>query len=457
MPEPVPGDPLHSALFTDLYELTMAQAYDAEGLEAQAVFELFVRELPPERNYLVAAGLDDVLTCLEHVRFAADDLAYLKGLGLFSDRFLDRLCRFGFTGDVFAVPEGTMMFPNEPLVQVVAPLAEAQWVETLILNQVHFQTVAATKAARVVAAAGGRAVVDFGSRRAHGADAALQVARASYLVGAAGTSLVLAGQRYGIPVFGTMAHSLVQAYEDEAAAFAAFARLNPDTTLLVDTYDTLAGVRKVIDLSRKLGDRFRVRALRLDSGDIDRLARQTRRLLDEAGMRDVQIFVSSEMDERRIGDLLAAGAPIDGFGVGTKMAVAADAPYLDVVYKLVSYAGQGRMKLSSGKITFPGRKQVVRLFDGDRMIRDVIGRHDETLPGQPLLQHVMGGGRRLAAGRVSLEESRGHARREQERLPDALRSLRRAEPPYPVEISSALREDYAFLRRRLEATHLGVV
>jgi nicotinate phosphoribosyltransferase len=305
---------------------------------------------------------------------------------------------------------------------------------------------AASKAARIVTAAAGRAVIDFGSRRAHGVDAALKVARNSYLVGAAGTSLVLAGERYGIPVFGTMAHSYIQTHLDESAAFAAFAKLNPGTTLLVDTYDTLAGVRKVIDLSRKLGDQFRVRAVRLDSGEIGDLARQSRQLLDDAGLRHVHIFVSNEMDEHRIAELVAGGAPIDGFGVGTRMAVIDDAPYFDVVYKLVEYAGRRCTKLSSRKTLYPGRKQVFRVVEAGRMVRDVIARHDEAMAGEPLLQPVMRGGERV--GRVPLEESRRHARREYERLPDALRRLEQAEP-YPVAVSAALCEDLERLRLEL--------
>jgi nicotinate phosphoribosyltransferase len=442
MPDSAHDGAVRSALFTDLYELVMAQAFGAEDMDKPAVFELSIRSMPAERNFFVCAGLDDVLTYLEEFQFTADDLAYLRREGRFSENFLDRLKGLRFTGDVYAMPEGTAVFPHEPLVQVVAPLPEAQLVETLVLNQVHFQTVAATKATRVVAAAAGRTIVDFGSRRAHGADAALKVARDSYLAGAAGTSLVLAGKLYDIPIFGTMAHSYIQAHDDQARAFAAFARLSPETTLLVDTYDTLAGVRQVIDLSAKLGDGFRVRAIRLDSGDISSLARHARHLLNEAGLERVQIFVSSEMDEYRIAELLAGGAPIDGFGVGTRMAVSDDVPHLDMAYKLVEYAGRGRMKLSSRKTLYPGRKQVFRRIEDGRIVRDVIGRHDEHLPGQPLLQPVMRRGRRLEAGRISLADARRHAVREQEQLPDALRRLDRSEPPYPVEVSPALQRDF---------------
>lgn len=439
-------NPGRSALFTDLYELTMAQAYDAEGMRERAVFELFFRRMPATRNYLVAAGLDDVLTYLEVVHFSEDDLAYLRGLGPFGDPFLETLRRLRFTGDVYAVPEGTVVFANEPLVRVEAPVLEAQLVETLVLNQVHFQTVAASKAPRVVAAAAGRAVVDIGSRRAHGSDAALKVARASYLVGAAGSSLVLAGRRYGIPVHGTTAHSYVQAHGDEGAAFEAFARLYPETTLLVDTYDTLEGVRKVIDLSRKLGPRFRVSAVRLDPGDVGVLAKAARRMLDEAGLGRVKIFASSEMDEYRVAELLAGSAPIDGFGVGTRMAVAEGAAHLDMVYKLVAYGGTGRAKLSSEKVIYPGRKQVFRRVEGGVMAGDVVGRFDERLAGEPLLRPVMRGGRRLEAARPTLEDSRRHASRELGRLPVPLRRLDAAEEPYPVKFSNRLRAELEEVR-----------
>jgi nicotinate phosphoribosyltransferase len=447
MTEALHEDPLRTALFTDLYCLTMAQAYDAEGMDQPAVFELFFRQLPPERNYLVAAGLDTVLTCLEHLRFSGGDLDYLRRQGSFTARFLEGLRGLRFTGDVYAVPEGTPTFPNEPLLQVVAPLFEAQLIETLVLNQIHFQSVAATKAARVVTAAAGRAVVEFGARRAHGSDAALKVARTSYLVGAAGTSLVVAGKVYGIPLFGTMAHSYIQAHDDELAALTAFAGLYPETTLLVDTYDTLAGVANVIDLSRRLGECFRVRAIRLDSGDLADLSRRARRLLDAAGLNAVQIFASSELDEYRIADLIAAGAPIDGFGVGTRLAVADDAPTVDMAYKLVEYAGRPRVKLSSHKVIYPGRKQVFRVIENGRMVRDVIGRHDEALPGTPLLQPVMRCGERLAAASISLEEARRHALRERDHLPESILQLQPAGTPYPIAITDTQKKGLEEVRR----------
>ncbi|MEX0653944.1 MAG: nicotinate phosphoribosyltransferase [Phycisphaeraceae bacterium] len=443
-----PG-PFAEGLFTDLYELTMAQAYDAEAMEDVAVFELFFRKLPASRNFVMAAGLADVLDYLEHFQFSEDDLAYLRRQGTFREPFLARLARLRFTGDVDAVPEGTLIFPNEPVVQVTAPLIEAQLIETLVLNQVHFQSVAATKAARCVLAAEGRTVVDFGSRRAHGIDAALKVARTSYLAGASGTSNVLAGKRYDIPIFGTMAHSYIQAHADEPAAFAAFARLYPETTLLVDTYDTLTGVRRVIDLARKLGERFRVKAVRLDSGDLGALAVATRRLLDQAGLERVKIFASSGLDEHEIRRLIRAGAPIDGFGVGTKLAVSQDAPDLDFAYKLVAYAGQPRTKLSAEKIIYPGRKQVFREVHDGMATADVLGEPDEPAPGRPLLQPVMRQGERLPAGRVTLHAARDHAARQLARLPEPWRSLDPADRPYPVRVSDRLNQRLRQLQARM--------
>lgn len=435
-----------SALFTDLYELTMAQAYAAERMDRTAVFELMFRKLPANRNYIVAAGIADVLEFLEEFHFEADDLEFLRRRG-YSEGFVEQLQDLHFTGDVYAMPEGTLVFPNEPIVQVIAPIVEAQLVETYVLNQVHFQSLAAAKAARVVEAAKGRNVVDFGSRRAHGTDAALKVARATYLAGGAGTSNVLAGEMYGIPAFGTMAHSYIQAHPSEAAAFKAFADMFPGTTLLVDTYDTLGGVRKVVDLARKLGHRFHVRAVRLDSGDLGALAVETRKLLDEAGLQHVTIFASSSLDEYEIRKLVDVGAPIDAFGVGTKLAVMEDASHLDMAYKLVEYAGKGRLKLSTSKVLYPGRKQVFRRIEhgrqnehqSEQMTGDVIGRFDEPLAGEPLLQPVMYGG--ISCRGINLEESRVRLREELSRLPAELRAIDPTPVPYPVSFSDCLRRD----------------
>lgn len=437
----------HSALFTDLYELTMAQAYHAESMDQRAVFELAFRRLPQNRNFIVAAGFADIIDFLRSFRFTAEDLEYLRGLHEFTDDFLSTLASLRFTGDVFGVPEGTLVFPNEPLLQVIAPIIEAQLIETFVLNRIHFQSIAATKASRVVTAAQGRAVIDFGSRRAHGIDAALKVARSTYLAGGTGTSNVLAGKIYGIPVFGTMAHSYIQAHDEELASFESFTAVYPETTLLVDTYDTLDGVRKVVELSQKLGNRFRVRGLRLDSGDLGSLAFQARSLLDAAGLQNLQIFASSDLDEYKIQELVRSGAPIDAFGVGTNLAVIADAPKLDMAYKLVEYAGRGRFKLSSQKLLFPGRKQVFRQIHDGKMTGDVIGRFAESPAGEPLLKPLLVAGRPVA--QVELQESREHLTSELQMLPDHLRALDTATPPYPVSFSKQLQADLADTRRRL--------
>jgi nicotinate phosphoribosyltransferase len=436
-----------SALFTDLYELTMGQAYAAENMDQLAVFELAFRRMPQNRNYIVAAGIGDVLDFLSNFRFDDGDLNYLQQSQLFSKEFLQRLKNLRFTGDVYAMSEGTLVFPNEPIVQVIAPIVEAQLMETFILNQIHFQSLAAAKAARVVEAAKGLSVVDFGARRAHGTDAAIKVARATYLAGGDGTSNVLAGRIYGIPIFGTMAHSYVQAHDSEARSFKAFAALYPETTLLVDTYDTLEGVRKVIDLSRKIGDRFRVRAVRLDSGDLGALATEARNLLNKAGLTDVTIFASSSLDEYEIQKLVNSGAPINAFGVGTRLAVMEDASHLDMAYKLVEYGGKGRLKLSASKVLYPGRKQVFRQIESGRMIHDVISRFDEKLAGEPLLQPVMRQGAPIL--RIELEESRRHFQRELARLPHWLRAIEPSPNAYPVCFSEGLRHDLDRIRKEL--------
>jgi len=426
------------ALFADLYELTMLEAYHREGLCGQAVFSLYVRKLPARRNYLIACGLETVLDHLAGFGFSGADIAYLRSLATFSDPFLRRLPGFRFTGDVFAVPEGTPIFANEPILEVVAPIAEAQVVETFVMNQIHLQTVLASKAARVVEAAAGRPVIDFGARRMHGIDAAQKAARAFYIAGVAATSNVLAGKAYGIPVAGTMAHSYVQAHECERAAFRAFVASFPETVLLVDTYDTIAGVRNVIELARRMGDDFRVSAVRLDSGDLAGLALESRRLLDGAGLGAVRIFASGGLDEDRIAELIAAGAPIDGFGVGTRMGVSHDAPDLDIAYKLCSYAGRGRVKLSPGKPILPGRKQVFRAGAGGVATGDIIARDGEAVAGRPLLTCVMRAGRRTDPSPPSLDELRRGAREEIGWLPRHIRALAPAVPPYRVELSDAL-------------------
>jgi nicotinate phosphoribosyltransferase len=425
-------------LLTDLYELTMLQAYHGLGMSDEAVFDLFVRRLPEPRNLLLACGLENALDYLEELRFAPDDLEYLRGLGLFQEDFLRWLKDFRFTGDVYAMAEGTPVFANEPLIEVVAPLPEAQIVESYLMNQVHFATVTASKALRVVEAAQGRMVVDFGMRRMHGRDAAMKAARAFYVAGVHATSNVLAGKLYGIPVSGTMAHSFIQAHDSELEAFRDFVARYPETILLVDTYDTLEGVRNVVRLAGELGESFGVRGVRLDSGDLGALAKQSRQILDDAGLERVEIFASGSLDEYEVARLLGEGAPIDGFGVGTRMGVSSDAPSLDMAYKLTAYAGRGRLKLAPGKRILPGRKQIYRSEEGGRAVGDVLALADEALSGRPLLRKVMERGRRLPGASPTLSEIRACAQHELECLPLRLRGLGPADPPYPVTLSPKL-------------------
>jgi nicotinate phosphoribosyltransferase len=439
----------NTALLTDLYQLTMLQAYWREGLEDRAAFSLFFRRLPEARNFLIACGLDDVLRYLEELRFTGEALDYLRGLGLFHEAFLAWLAELRFTGDVYAIPEGTPVFPHEPLLEVEAPIGEAQLIESFLLNQLHLQTVLASKAVRVVSAARGSKVVDFAMRRMHGTDAALKGARAFYIAGVDATSNVLAGKIYGIPVSGTMAHSYVQAHEGELESFRAFARLYPETTLLVDTYDSLEGVRKVVQLARELGGDFAVRGIRLDSGDLGTLARQARDILDAAGLESVEIFASGLLDEYGIARLIEQDAPIAGFGVGTRMGVSDDAPATDLAYKLTEYAGVGRRKLSPDKATLPGRKQVFRIESGGVAERDVLAGWRESLPGRPLLRPVMKNGKRVASAEQTLEEIRARAAEEMAKLPQRLRALEVTDNPYRVDVSEALRAQGERFRARL--------
>lgn len=442
-----------AALHTDLYQLTMLQAYWREGMDEEAVFDLFARRLK-HRNYLVACGLEPVLAYLETLSFSDDALGYLADHGSFRPDFLDWLADFRFTGDVYAMQEGTPVFPDEPILEVVAPIGEAQLVETFLLNQITFQTALASKAARVVHAATAdgtdRLVADFGMRRMHGTDAALKGARAMLIAGVGATSNVAAGEAYGVPITGTMAHSYVEAHDRERAAFDAFADLYPETVLLVDTYDTLAGVRTVIDMVEARGDDFQVRGIRLDSGDLAALATEARAMLDDAGLEDVMILASSGLDEHAIADLADAGAPIDGFGVGTKMGTSADRPYLDTAYKLCSYAGTPRMKLATDKSNLPGRKQVVRQYDSGAATRDVITTADETVPGTPLLERVMAGGARTDAGAcrpvAAIQE---HAAARRAALPGRLHALGDA-APYEVALSDAMATRRADTRAALK-------
>jgi len=446
-----------SPLLTDLYQLNMMQAYLDRGETGTAVFEFFFRSLPARRRFLMAAGLEQALEFLETLRFSAGELDWLKSTGRFGPQLIDYLASLRFTGDVHAIAEGTICFPNEPVLRVTAPLPQAQLIESRVMNILHFQTMIAAKAARVMLAAGKRPVVDFGFRRAHGAEAGLMAARASYIAGFAGTATVLAEKRFGIPTFGTMAHSFIEAHEDEATAFENFARSRPNTvTLLIDTYDTENGARKVVALAPRLRQAgITIRAVRLDSGDLVALSKSVRRILDAGGCSDITIFASGGLDEDEIATMLRAGAPIDGFGVGTSLTTSSDAPALDCAYKLQEYAGLPRRKRSFGKATWPGRKQVWRSYDADgRMAGDVAGLEDDNHAGEPLVRLVMQNGRRVEPP-ATLADLRARAARELARLPEALRSLGDG-APYPVQVADSLKkvaaETDARLARQQEAS-----
>jgi len=435
-------------LFTDFYQLTMLQAYWREDWNKTAEFSLFARRLPECRNYLLACGLEDCLTYLEELHFSEPALEYLRSLGHFSDDFLDWLKDYSFSGDVFAMPEGTAIFGGEPVLEITAPLAEAQLVETCLINRINAQTLAASKCSRVLTAAQGRAVVDFGLRRMHGTEAAVKAARAFYIAGVASTSNVMAGSAYGIPVSGTMAHSYIQAHEDEAQAFRRFAELYPETTLLVDTYNTLEGVRNVVRMAQELGPDFRVRAIRLDSGDLADLSIRARDILDAAGLEKVRIFASGNLDEYSISRLRRSGARIDGFGVGTLMGISADSPSLDFCYKLTSYDGKDQCKFSTGKETLPGAKQVFRVEEDGKYVRDILAGREESHPGRPLLVKVMENGKRIDTDAADMVAARERAREDLARLPESLLGLEQVEHPYPVEISESLSARLERLREK---------
>lgn len=446
-----PIDAPPGVLLTDFYELSMLQAYFARGMEGIAVFEFFVRTLPGERSYLLAAGLDQVLDYLAGLRFTAEELEWLASTKRFTPDFVASLADLRFTGDVDAMPEGTVFFADEPILRVVAPIREAQLVESRVMNLLHYQTLVASKAARIALAASDKLLVDFGLRRAHGAEAALLSARASYLAGFSGTATVEAARRFGIPAYGTMAHSYVQAHDDEAEAFESFAIAQPENALLlIDTYDTERAAERVVALAPTLAGRgIAVKGVRIDSGDLGQHARRVRSILDAGGLAGVTIFASGNLDEHRVAALEAAHAPIDGYGVGTRMNTSADAPFLDCAYKLQEYGGVPRRKRSEGKATWPGRKQVFRRYGPDgRLAGDVLALADSEPFGEPLLAPCMRGGEVLEP-RVSLEEARDRARWQLARLPEPLRALEGASAPYPVEVSPRLKN----LAEQVDARH----
>ncbi len=429
--------PQNMGLLVDLYELVMADSYLREEMNEPATFDLFVRSLPPQRAFLVSAGLESALHYLEHLSIDDEGITYLRSLRLLSDEFLDYLRGFRFTGDVWAIPEGEIFFAGEPLLEVTAPRIEAQLVETFLLNTLNYQVMVASKAARVVLAAQGRGVVDFSPRRAHAADAAMKAARAAYVAGCIGTSNVLAGKAYGLAVYGTMAHSYVMSFPDELSAFRAFARDFPhNAILLIDTYDTLQGARHAAQVGREMAGRGeQLRGVRIDSGDMAVLSRQVRRILVEAGLPTVQIFLTHELDEYKIEQLLAQGAEADSFGVGTALGTSEDAPAMGGVYKLVEDQAGPKIKLSTGKATLPGRKQVWRTWT-ERGPADLIALREEASPsGEPLLVRVMTQGRATRPER--LQEMRERCLDRLRRLPAEFTNLHTS-PASSVALSSQL-------------------
>jgi len=434
-----PFGAVNPALFCDLYELTMAAAYDRSGVDGLATFELFVRSLPAERNFLVAAGLADVVEAIDQWVFDDEAIAYVRSLAGFSTDFVDRIAGLRFTGEIRAVPEGEVVFAEEPLLEVTAPLIEAQLLETLLLNLIGTATMQTSKAARVALAVGDRTFADFSARRDHGVSAALSAARSAAIAGASSTSLLEAGRRWGLALSGTMAHAYVMAFDDERDAFRSFARAFPTTAVfLLDTWDTLRAAHSTVEIAHELAaEGVRIAGVRLDSGDLDTLAHKVRAILDGGGCSDIRILASGDLDELVIAALVASGAPIDAFGVGTRMGTSADAPYLGVVYKLVDDERGPKLKLAEGKKPRPGRKQVWRQ-DG----HDVLGLIDENIDGQPLLG---------LATPEPLAVVRERCRASMAALPDRLRTLTPADLPYEVRISPGL----AALADRVAAGHHG--
>ena len=445
-------------LFTDLYELTMAQAYFSQGMHQPATFGLTVRSYPPNRGFLVSAGLDDVLDYLSRLQFDDEAIIFLRSLGMFTSDFLDYLRTVRFTGNVRAVPEGRLFFADEPLMEITAPIIEAQLVETYVINQMNLQTALATKAARCVWAAQGRGIADFASRRTQGSDAAMKMARSSYIAGFASTSNVLAASHYDIPPAGTMAHSFISSFRSELEAFRAYSQSFPDrTVLLLDTYDTVAGAWNAVAIAKELeADGNRLSGVRLDSGDYADLSHQVRRVLDQQGLEYVRILVSGGLDEYELETLVNGEAPIDLFGVGTKAGVSADAPWSDMVYKLVCFDGRPVMKLSEGKVSLPGAKQIFRRRDPDGLLSgDIIGLQEESGPvdGELLLVDVMTGGNRQYP-QSSLHELRDLFREEFNLLESRFKDIKRP-PQFPVSISARLQRMTAEVREEAVLTNVS--
>lgn len=446
-------------MLTDMYELAMSASYFDNKKMEQATFDLFIRGLPPNRSYFLFAGLEQVLLFLEKMKFTKEHIEFLKEEG-FKDEFLDYLKTYKFTGTVWAVPEGSIAFPNEPMIRVTAPIIEAQLIETFLLNTVNLQTMIATKASRVTTAAKGKRVIEFGLRREHGIDAGMKVARSSYIAGCDGTSNVLAGMLYGIPIFGTMAHSFVMSFGSELDSFRAFTKTFPDNaTLLIDTYDNISGAQNAVLVAKELEQRgFKLGAIRLDSGDLIEISKKVRGILDKKGLEYVKIFASGNLDEYTIEKLLKNGAKIDAFGVGTRMGTSEDKPYVNVVYKLCEKMNEKGefnpiMKLSEGKVTLPGRKQVFRFKDTEGyLVKDVIALDEEETDGDPLLVKVMENGK-IVQNLPSLKEIKATAMENLSQLPEKYKKIKGA-PKYPILQSIGLKKLTEDLIEQLKRTEI---
>ncbi len=427
-------------LLTDLYQLTMAATYFKKKMFAPATFSLFIREYPQDRGYFISAGLEDVLDFLESFHFSRDNLDYLKKTEMFSDDFLHYLSSLRFTGDLYTIPEGGIFFKDEPVLEVTGPIIQAQLAETFIINAMSLPIVIAGKASRCVHGARGRKLIDFSLRRTHGINAGMRVARSSYIAGFNGTSNVLAGKMFDIPISGTMAHSFVTSFEEEIDAFRAFAEVFPDNTvLLIDTFDTISGAHKAVEVAREMAEKGKqIKGVRLDSGDMTQLSKEVRKIFKDAGMANIYIFASGGYDEYKISNAIENNADIDGFGVGTKMGVSADAPYLDIAYKLVRYDGRPILKLSSGKKTLVNEKQVFRKTENGKPTGDVIALRDENLGGKPLLMLAMKDGQRRF-NPEPLRDIRERLLKELNHLDDAYKRLKDPDE-YPVELSPELQK-----------------
>jgi nicotinate phosphoribosyltransferase len=430
---------IQNAMFTDLYELTMAASYYEHGIVAPATFSLFIRKYPPDRGYFVSAGLKQVLNFLESFSFDQEDLDYLYSKNIFSNDFLDYLGRLRFTGDIYAIEEGRIFFKDEPILELTAPIIQGQLVETFIINAINFGVIIATKASRCIHAAQGKSLVDFSLRRTHGASAGIETARACYITGFSSTSNVLAGKLYDIPISGTMAHSYILSFDEEIDAFRAFCKSFPENSvLLIDTYDTIEGARKAAQVAKEMAEQgFILKGVRLDSGDMSRLSQQVRKILNDNDLENVLIFASGGFDEFRIAESIEQGAQIDAFGVGTRVGVSSDAPYTNIAYKLVEYNNKPVLKLSSGKQNIPSSKQIFRTFSKGQLKNDVIGLRDEKIEGEKLLNKVMENGKPLMLPEP-LQKIRQRFTNEFQSLNNSIKSIRNPKP-FPVDLSPKLK------------------